>query len=434
MEQNRVIIFRIPLMLIFLAAVTLFSQVSYKSGFIVTLQSDTVYGKIDYKVWVDCPESIDFKGASETIMSYDASEIKGFGVRNEHYISALVEVDSNAVSVNTMGIELDQAHSFMTVFLKVLIEDEKSLYEYIDGPDIKCYYYKADSVFILLENEVILKRKMNQYEGNRDVNSHGVIKENRVYLEQLAQLFNDWGIDRYHLNSTEYDKKTLKNLFEEYYSFTEEKIEYKAPDRRIRMEFGLLAGVSFTYLNFALLGTQDSDLNFISDLDFSLSSNISGGLFCNFSIPDNRNSQSWYNKLMYTSYSVDAFSESDDNFIYSSQFDLSYLKLFSMYRYNGLFANENLFVNAGFSLGYLLANTNFSTIKLQEESTLTPQLYEKEIETDLKSLELGVAVGGGLKIKNFSIELGYEYANGMIPSKSLRGRVHRVYCLFGYWF
>ena len=112
------------------------AQGSYKPGYIVTPQGDTVKGSIEYREWEDNPKSINFKGAASS-ERLTAQKVKFFSVSVGHlaeYEGYAGPISMDNTEINHLSIGKDTSVITDTVFLRVLQDGSKiKLFSYTDG-------------------------------------------------------------------------------------------------------------------------------------------------------------------------------------------------------------------------------------------------------------------------------------------------------------
>ena len=75
-----------------------FSQENYLSGYVLTLNGDTLKGYVDYRGWEKNKGVVLFKKElSDSKIVYAPLEIKGFGVNGENYESAIVKSEMSRI-------------------------------------------------------------------------------------------------------------------------------------------------------------------------------------------------------------------------------------------------------------------------------------------------------------------------------------------------
>jgi hypothetical protein len=131
-------------LLFFIPSIVL-AQSNYKPGSIVDLKGDTIHGFIDYKEWVQNPESIAFKpeqnGKSKQL---GVDDIQYFGVTGyEYYRRYSVNISLNSTEISMLRDTADTTTKTASVFLKVLQTGKNAtLFEYND--DLKIRFYVGD--------------------------------------------------------------------------------------------------------------------------------------------------------------------------------------------------------------------------------------------------------------------------------------------------
>lgn len=397
-------------------------QVNFIPGYLVDINGDTLHGFIDYRARDVNPDQIYFKTSLNNIPAvYYPISIKGFAIQNEIYESAVVIVDKNPVKTEEISYSAEFDPRKDTVFLQTLIQGIKSLYYYFDTFGKEHFFIKRGIEFELLV--------FQRYKVMKD-DAIGVAY-NRKYLQQLSDYFQDCQGVLALLEDIEYNKKSLINLFNYYYNCVHTDIEFQRGKDRFTTEFGLLAGPSFTKLNFISISFP-----YIAKVDYPLSPYFSGGLFLNIILPGHQGKYSFNNELFFTSYKVkgryDEYVSEDEYTTTFTTLGYSYVKMNNMFRIKYPVRNLFCYFNAGISNGFAVQETNYMK-KILKFYTMDRTTEGKAIPSTQK-YEQGYVLGLGTRLKDVSFEFRYERANGMSKHANLRSNTTRLYFLFGYKF
>lgn len=399
-----------------------YSQQNFLHGYIIGSDGDTLRGFIDYRNWDKNPEVILFKqaGSVSTVHLYP-TDILEFGVKDEIYVSGIVNSEVSPTRSDKLESNPELHLQTDTIFLQTLYKGRKSLYHYKNASGRDNFYIEGDNGFEWL----VYKKYLKDAEGGQ------ITAENKRYLSQLALYLNDCASINSKLRKTLYKKTDLIRLFDYYYKFFPSDFRFNQKIEKSKLEFGLLAGVSMTALNFT-----GSNFPYLTNASFDRSSDFSAGLFIDFVIPRTQSKWSVNNELFFTSYEVTGeYVESKSENFYSTTFSTvgySYVKINTMVRFRYPLAKMVIFANAGISNGFALNETNYkkTVLVVSSEETVREGVAMDETKTYEQSFLFGV----GGKLKKISAEIRYEGGNGMSAYNTLGSPTTRLYFLMGYTF
>ncbi|MFZ4521137.1 MAG: hypothetical protein ACOYNC_05500 [Bacteroidales bacterium] len=400
-----------------------FAQKNILTGFVITLQGDTMHGYIDYRNWEKNPGMVFFRNDREgPAREYKPLEIKAFGVLDEIYESAIVKTEESSVETTELTYSNELQFRNDTTFLQGLIKGEKCLYFYRSKTGKDQFYIRTDSSYELLVYKKYLK----------DQDGHTLITENKRFIGQLTIYLSSCNSLQEKLNKTEYRKNSLENLFLAYYRCTRSELTFQKKTEKTQVQIGVLAGVSLTSLKFS--GTDYYHV--LTEPPFSKSVNFAGGVFFDVILPRNLGKWSICNELLFTSYQTSArfeeYTSKDKYSILNITFGYSYLKMNNMVRFKYPVGKTSLFLNAGVSSGFAVYEKNY--VKLETKLFDQVRVQEDKVLNDTRRYEIGFVAGIGIKYWRLSMETRYETSNGMSDYADLKSSVNRFYLLFGYRF
>ncbi len=390
------------------------AQKNYLPAYIIDAGGDSIKGFVDYRNWGNNPDVIRFKKNPESAyVSLTPNDITEFGVKDEVYISALVDVE---VSTDMMPW-LDNSPSLklktVNTFLQVLVKGDKSLY-YYKGSTSKDNFYVSvnDSIFLLA-----YKRYVKKHKGK------DLVQENNRYKGQLIVLFENTPSLVPIINSAAYTKSDLGKLFQKYYTEHQSTVDFVKKKDKVEINYGVLAGASVTSFTYSSSKFSAS---------FSNSTDFSAGIFMDIILTRNQGKWSINNELLYTSYHV---SKSDLS-IYGTTNNLveigySYIKLNNMLRYKIPAGKAFIYLNAGISNGIAISETN-SGRTISPAGTV--ETISRKFMDDTRKYEQGWLAGAGLKMNKFAFEIRHERGNGMSAYTIVNTTTRRNYLLFAYSF
>ncbi len=389
------------------------SQVNFQPGYIINLNKDTIRGFVDYRNWEKNPTDVVFKiGINELPTQYRSIDITGFGIQDEHYMSAIVERESTLNSFSDGPYSAQLITQLDSTFLQTLIGGSKSLYYLKDENGIDQFYVHQDTVFTLLIFKKYLKIQ-NENKGSM---------ENRTFIGQLIKYLQECDQIQDKLKDTKYKRTDLENLFVEYYKCTNSSIAFHKKEDKIIAQLGVWIGPSITSLQ------VNSESNYLGSVDFSSSTMVAGGLTCDFILPRSQRKWSINTELIYTAYKT---SGHYDDFYNPATitFGYTYLKLNTMLRYRYPMGKFSTYANIGMSNGLAISEMN----EKMDESMFHPDTIGPAMP-DPRGYEQGLVMGIGSSYNQFSFEIRYETANGFTSLQNVRTSTKRWYFLAGYQF
>lgn len=402
-----------------------YSQKNFSQGLVVNNNGDTLRGYVDYRNWAINPKAVDFKAtAASSTRTFLSTDIIEFRVDDEIYVSAIVQAENTPVEDSRLEYDSRLRITVDTVFLQTLVEGKKGLYLYRNKEGRENFYIKKDGAF-----ELLIYKKYFVKQGTTTS-----IRTISNYVGQLNLFFYDCPAILRKVNSASYDQGTLIKLFREYYKCFSIETTFQREAERIHLEIGALAGASSSKLKF---NSALTSLDHLENSDYKWSTDFSGGLFFDLTMPRRMRRLSLNNELLVTMYETNGYNEqtnfNNDNIKITTEFTYSYLKLNNMLRYRFLLGNVVLFINGGVSNGLLLSQEQH----LKKEVTTTysgTTVYEGSPLPQTKKTDFGFVAGAGVRLKKLSFETRYEKSNGMINVETLSASVTRYYFLLGYRF
>lgn len=369
-----------------------FARTTYIPGYIINLQGDTIQGLINYTEWDINPYEILFKQSKmRTPQYYLPSDIKGFGLMDQRYVSAIVQKETSPYLDRELLTDPALRLVSDTVFLQTLIGGDKSLHYLKDLDEKDHFYILEDSIYKLL----LHKTYVEYTDGRKEYH-------NMRFIGQLSRFFWEERSLQEIIASTTYDRSSLEFLFNAYLKKQGKTSVYRSVTTKAPAVYGFIAGVSSTMVN------VDSE---VFDVDFGPSVNFTGGVYAELPMAGKLRVISFCNELMYSSYKM----QKNVQVMYfptnNAQFDFDYLRLNTMIRYRPSW----FFVNFGFMNG----------LCIQQQNT---------VFDEIKRYEFGLVYGAGLKYKRLSVEFRKETGDGVSPYIYIRSATKRTQILFNYSF
>ncbi len=391
---------------------SLSAQSNFKSGKIITLTGDTIYGMIDDQNKLTNPNIIYFKenNLKETFY-YKPFQIKASIIDSgDFYLSAIIDIDMN------YGKSLNMSETYSkdtiikkdTVFIRVLLQSKMSLYLYNDENNKNHFYYTNDSGSY---HELTFKKVPVVIDDKR------YLKNSTRYKNQLKYLMSNCPEAESKINKTEYKENDLLELFGIYNKcLPGNQISFKSLLIPKQNSFYLIVGLDLAQLVFK--GKSSFGLE---NGIFSKSYNPSIGLGINIPFTRSRNKFSVFSELAWKQFDTRADYYNFNYYENNIHFQLSYLKLNSAFKY--LYPNKafNTYLFFGPSINYLIHLINTRHEYNHNPNLLSNYSREKDDAIDLNEIKLGIGLFGGvgIKIRRISFEIRYERYKNFRNSGSL---------------
>ncbi len=171
--------------LLWLSPISLYSQINFEKGYFINNSNEKVECYIRNKDWKNNPIEIEYKKQLEDITSItdSISNISCFEIYNElKYQRFEVNIEKSGDDLRFITSNKNPKWEHETLFLKVLVEGEASLFQYINENLYK-YFYKTSNTSI----EQLICIKYNSTEKNNGIldNFNNSIKTNNQFRQQL---------------------------------------------------------------------------------------------------------------------------------------------------------------------------------------------------------------------------------------------------------
>jgi hypothetical protein len=402
-------------------SVSVFGQKNFLPGYIITLNGDTVVGKIDYRNWSFNPSKITFADSAGPIQVFSPLEIHGFFVANDLYKSAVVDKEMSAFLKGYAASSSELVLRKDTTFLRALTSSKgKNIYHFKTPENIDQFYIPKGNQYELL---IYKKYKMTNSKGVQ-----GEI-ENKRYIGQLVLYLNGCESIQSKLKSVTYAAKSFENVMLYYQRCLNPEARQLESNLRIRTDVGILTGLTSTMLKFK--GDQSLMQHYLSQANWSGSVNFSFGGYLNFILPRNQGRFVLVNELFATSCSIKGeFLEQGTFQNYTkvnSSFRMNYVKLNDLFRYRFPINGPWGFLNIGISQGNAFNITNKQHIHSEFMGQIRDQ--DKAAIDGFRTYEFGFLAGIGFQFKRLTGEARYERANGFSEIATLGSVTSRMHIL-----
>lgn len=249
-------------------------QDNFKKGYIITLENDTLYGKINDAGGFKNSKLCSFKPYKKhRVTEYLPGQIKAYRMfKDKYYVSKAVDHRS--------GIKYK--------FVEVLLE----------GPVINLYHDRrsAEKAFYIQKKDgdlIPLSYEESQSAYNPGVNeSENPIPthfmQNRLYQDSLRYVFKDSKPIADRVETLEYDTRAITKITKDYLAAkypTQNNITYERNLKMYRPHIGIYGGAQFTDIEFLPSQSGKYSVEVLSSIKAKRFNTYPVGIFVNFPFP-----------------------------------------------------------------------------------------------------------------------------------------------------
>jgi len=182
-----------------------FSQIQFKTGYIVDSLNQKKQVYIKDKGWLYNPNSIEYQLTKESpVQIADPYNTLEMGIGDHTLmVSASVEIEASPDAIQSLDRQRNLTTQHQRVFLKTILRGTISLYEYTSTLNTR-YYYQKDSNFFLLYYKKFLSL-------------NGTVAFNEAYKSQLFSLLQ-CGFIPIAIKAIEYTLTDLKQVLVDYHN------------------------------------------------------------------------------------------------------------------------------------------------------------------------------------------------------------------------
>lgn len=398
------------LTILLLSGISVFSQTNYESGYIIKTNGQRVDCFIKNEDWKGAPTTFNYKlEENGDIKTGNISNIKEFGADNNFkYIAKTLAVEQSSDKVGNLTEDRNPVFKEETLFLKVMLEGNASLYYAVKNNDNR-FFYKINDGDI---EQLIYKRYIAT---NKNIGA------NNRYKQQLATDMVCSNLNTLNFDKLEYKKTKLVALFEKYNDCVDsEKIVYEKKDFKYGFNLSIRPGVTF--------GAASINMDGKEKLDFDNKTGFRIGLEAEYIFPFNNGKWALFTEPTYRSYKAEKeldinldFPTMHDTSIISVEYNSIELPVGGRY-YMFLKNDSAFFVNIA-----LLVDLSILDSSIDQSNGSS---YDLSFKTDATT-----AFGAGFKFKNkYSIEARYHSSRNLINYIHANAKFNSFALIAGYNF
>ncbi|MBS1681045.1 MAG: autotransporter outer membrane beta-barrel domain-containing protein [Bacteroidetes bacterium] len=386
-----------------------YSQIIFENGYFIDESNKKNECLIKNVDWKNNPLGFEYKlTENEPVLVANIQKVKEFGINNvSKYIRVKVNIDRSSDQIDKMSSERNPSFKEELLFLKVLIEGQASLFQYVDS-NLTRFFYKLNDSEI---NPLVYKKYLTDHK----------IAENNSFKQELFVKLKCKEIDISDIKHLRYAEKDLERLFAKYYTCTGYNyINYESKQKKDLFNLTIRPGLNYSSLKIQDLITGSESTDFGSNVA------VRFGIEAEFILPFNKNKWSLILEPTYQYYK----SEQSKNASYVSggilvsKVDYKSIVLpLGVRHYFYLNDKSKLFAN----LSYVIDFARNSTVE-----------FSRRDNSVLSSLEIKskpyIAMGVGYKFNDtYSIEMRYGVSRNILGGYSFWGSDCKTMTLvFGY--
>lgn len=380
--------------ILLISTLSVTAQENYTEGYIMTNEGEIIRGYIyDFtNVASSNLSTVTFrKNITGPDEIYAPGLITGFSLHGIVYEGGLVDIELSTRKTEQLSTSSELITQPRHVFLQAIILGEKSLYVFrLMAHDL--FYIKKDGSFELLgykryssEKNELLRRSVTVY-------------ENKIYQQQLKNYLTECQLAESEIKSVKYNQTDLTDLFIKYYDCTKLEFTSYSPKRNSFIKLGLIAGYSFTSMDFNYTRQHDN-LNYVAQHPVSFGFSLNGRISPKIILVGEY--------VILTNYKYQLPTEYYEAPGYHSELTYKYyansMKVSLLARHYVPVKKAYGFGNAGISIERTVGYNDLELIKTTTLSSRTDLQHFKGVEYFYR-----LSVGAGIKYKRLSFETRVE--------------------------
>jgi hypothetical protein len=233
-----------------------FSQIVFEPGYLINNDGEKLECFIRNVDWANNPTAFEYKTDNDaSIQKASIDNVREFGINGvSRYVRATVNMDKSSNEAGKLSTEINPVFHEETIFLKVLVEGEASLFVYTNANLTRFFYQTNESpIAPLVYKSFVISNK---------------IGHNNTFRQQILTGLSCEQISRKQVENLNYQKSDLEKVFATYNACTNS--EYIVYDikktRRDNLNLSLRPGLNFS--NLSIMHSMDQSAGIILITDF----------------------------------------------------------------------------------------------------------------------------------------------------------------------
>ena len=209
------------------------AQQNFVPGNITLPSGEIVAGQINDLYWKATPDFIEFKNEKGDVVKYNSESILEFRIGQKSiYKSRLIDYDSSSRKSSELTLDKNPRFKRKHVFLKVLVDADKSLLVWITKEDY--FFYGSDGAVVELVS--------HPYETI--IADHEIRLENKIYINQLRLIFSACSTITVP-DKLLYNEKSLSDLFQKYATCTGQEARIYMKKEKVVVRKGIVGTLAY---------------------------------------------------------------------------------------------------------------------------------------------------------------------------------------------
>lgn len=401
-------------MLIVLISFTSYSQIKFEPGYFIDNNGKRYEVLIRNLDWRATPESFEYRTAENSeIRNATKENVQEFGVEGyPKYERHNVKIDRSSDNTGSLSRTRSAEFNEETLFLKVLLEGDASLYQYT-GSDVERYFYSVNT-----SGPDQLVYKVYQVGNTR--------RKNNLFRQQILNDLQCEDIDESDVKHLNYSRSDLEKVFRKYNECTGSgSVAIGRESAEGAFNLSIKAGVDFSSLTMSRTATHFSTGG---DLDYGNRISLQAGIEAEYVLPFNKNKWALFVAPSYRSYTAEVnyhYVPQIPNYNTDIEVDYMFVAVPLGARHY-LYLNDfnRLFISAAY-----VVNFDFgSSIMIEREAFATQNVLDVNSRDNLQ-LGLGYSLAD-----RYSIEFQYGFGREVISGPSWTSDFSHFSFVIGYNF
>ena len=366
-------------LILLLICVTSWSQINFEPGYFISNNGQKTECLIKNIAWKNNPTDFEYITAKgEPSKKGTITDVSEFNVGNAYKFKRFaVKMDRSSNNLATLSSQMSPDLKQETLFLKILVEGDLTLYQYEESNLIR-YFMSSGG-----QNPEQLIYK--QYLINASQTG-----ENLQFRQQLSNAMKSGKISNSDLKKIKYRKDDLTALFLKYNSTSNSVvINFEEKQNKSYINLKVIAGVNSASFEASNTTNKSNNLDFDEKLIFKI------GLEVEYVMPFNQNKWS-----LFAAPNFQAYKASTKVSFLTSEIDYSFIEIPLGVRHYFFLSNDSkIFLNAGYSL----------SLNLKSDLNIGSTKYDLEKSSNYFA-------GIGYSYSRYSAEVRYNFSRGLLDS------------------
>lgn len=392
------------------------AQINFEKGYFVDNVGQKTECLIKNEDWRNKPNFFFFKmNADSEEKVKDIKSVKEFGIDNfSKYERHEVLIDTSAINIDKINEKKNPEWSKQTVFLKIIVEGDAKLYEFVDGSLRKYFYsFKGSKVEQLVYKQYY--KELDSY----------MVMENKYFQQQLWNTVKCTSTKKERISRIEYKSDDLSEYFLEVNNCDGNKAITASNTMKKNLGFiqiKVKGGVNFS--KFTINTAYPNSSSSIYPVEFENKIGGTAGVEIEYVLGFNRNKWSIFYEPSFQSYNSEKRKIVPANTPFDWKVDFKSIdNRFGIRHHMFLGEESRLFLSAGIAYKYILGSPQV-TVKVSGNDN---ENYRVDLESSVN-----YTVGLGFSYKKSDFEVRYSRPDIIGNYVYLNSNYSTISVIYGY--